>query len=387
VEKKNCRILLFSDTVCDANGVSRFLQNFSHLANELDIDFRVVTSTKKKRCDDRLFINTPPLIRFRMPFYKDQDLVIPRYGKLLKIAREFKPDLIHLSTPGFIGLTGSVVAKKLNIPVAGVYHTDFPQFIYDNVKVGFIRTITEKILIRFYKNFSAVFSRSASYIPHISESIKVPKEKILVLQAGIDTTSFHKKFAKREIWENFPEIDRDSVKALYVGRLTKEKNFPLLIQIWRGYREKFEKQNSALIVIGDGKELYPAEELKEVGVYFLGYRGGVELSTIYASSDIFLFPSVNDTLGQSVMEAQSSGLPVLVSKVGGPQTVINLAGESGFALDTEDPEAWIEKIGELAGDSQLRQELGESGHNAIQKMSIKESFLDFIEKSCRAVGK
>jgi glycosyltransferase involved in cell wall biosynthesis len=373
----NCRILLFSDTVCDANGVSRFLQNYSQLAKELKVDFRVVTSTTKTRCDDSLFFNTKPLFKIEMPFYKELDLVIPKKSELEKIVREFRPDLIHISTPGLVGFAGRKIAKKFGIPMAGVYHTDFPEFIYDNTKSSLLRWITKRVLRNFYKDFTAVFSRSETYIPHISESIGVLKEKIHVLKAGIDTNSFHTKFTDEVIWEKF-KISKNSIKALYVGRLTPEKNFPFLLEVWKEFKNRSGDKTSSLIVVGDGKEKFG--NLSQFGIHFLGYRGGEELSKIYASSDFFLFPSINDTLGQSVMEAQSSGLPAIVSNIGGPKTVVK-NNESAFVLPIE-KNIWIEKISKLIENQKLRKDFSKVGHQNIQNMSIKDSFLDFFQKSC-----
>jgi glycosyltransferase involved in cell wall biosynthesis len=72
----------------------------------------------------------------------------------------------------------------------------------------------------------------------------------------------------------------------------------------------------------------------------------VELLQYYEIADLFVFPSTTDTFGMVILEAQSRGLPVLVTDVGGPQEIIE-AGRTGHVLSLSDKEAWVEKIEEL----------------------------------------
>jgi len=111
-------------------------------------------------------------------------------------------------------------------------------------------------------------------------------------------------------------------------------------------------------------------------VVFLGFRHGEELSALYASSDLFVFPSVTDTLGQVVMESQASGLPVLVSDVGGPKEVVE-EGRTGFVLPADKPELWAEHIVSLAMDAAKRRAMGDAAHEAMQRLSIERSFEHF----------
>jgi glycosyltransferase involved in cell wall biosynthesis len=109
----------------------------------------------------------------------------------------------------------------------------------------------------------------------------------------------------------------------------------------------------------------------------LGIKRGEALSKIYASSDLFLFPSTTDTLGQVVMEAISSGLPVVVSDKGGPQTLIGKAQKAGYAIGVRDRALWMEKIKTLMEDEALRERLGRNGQQLIAHMGIEKSFEAF----------
>lgn len=141
-----------------------------------------------------------------------------------------------------------------------------------------------------------------------------------------------------------------------------------------------------LVVVGDGPYRARMEqELAGCRAVFAGFRHGRELSAIYASSDLFVFPSATDTLGQVVMEAQSSGLPVLVSDRGGPREVLR-EGQTGLVLPASSPGPWAEAIRALLADDARRLAMGRAAHESIQPMTIRHSFDHFWELHERAAG-
>src|SRR5688572_20126781 len=104
--------------------------------------------------------------------------------------------------------------------------------------------------------------------------------------------------------------DPNSVIAIYVGRLANEKRVDLL-------REVADIPNIALTIIGDGHMREEWETLfAGTGTNFMGYLYKDELATAFASADIFFFPGPNETFGQVVQEAMSSGLPTIVTNQG-----------------------------------------------------------------------
>ncbi len=107
----------------------------------------------------------------------------------------------------------------------------------------------------------------------------------------------------------------DSVKFLYVGRVSKEKNLEVLAMSFTAIVDAGNV--CCLIIAGDGPFRKELELLLQgYPVLFTGFLSGEELHTTYASSDVFVFPSTTDTFGNVVLEAQASGLPVIVSDEG-----------------------------------------------------------------------
>jgi glycosyltransferase involved in cell wall biosynthesis len=376
---KKIKVLLFTDTFCDVNGVSRFIQDISLLAQKEGLSFFVVTSSVKECPKFEGVEIFEPKFRMKIPFYPDLDLTFPSYRALERYTDQINPDVVHISTPGFVGLMGRRIAKNRSIPMVGTYHTDFPGFAYKNIPFEIVRKIGNLLMQVFYKEFCALFVRSEAYKQIVHHDVKFDLSQIHALQAGIDTRKFNTSFKEVKIWERYG-VPKEATKALYVGRLTKEKNFPMLLELWKAYYEKSRDKNVYLIVLGgtfEDERLFEAYHIKALGI-----KKGEELSRLYASSDLFLFPSTTDTLGQVVMEAMSSGLPVIVSDQGGPKTLIDEKNRQGYAINVNQKQQWIDTIEKLMNDSRLRQEFGENGANHIAGMTIEKSFETFWQVHC-----
>lgn len=378
MQKTNKKIVLFTDTFCDANGVSRFLQDMSKEAKKESVEFYVITSTAKSYCDKLENAKVlKPLFKMKMPFYKDLDLVIPPYYKMKKLLKELDPDVIHVSTPGLVGICGVRLAKKLKKPLVGTYHTDFPMYIYKNTKSHLFRKGTQKFLKFFYKDFKSIVTRSKEYIEVIENDIKFKKDDIHFLQPGTNIETFSPKFKDESIWDKL-NISNESFKMLYVGRATKEKNLDILFEIWKQFYNKSSKKQSHLIIVGSGDLLKHKDELKKYNIEFLGHKQKEELSSIYASSSIFVFPSTTDTLGQVVLESMASGTPAIVTTIGGPQGIVNGSEkEVGIVLDIEKTDSWVDTLLDIENEKISLKEMSENAYEYSQNFSIKNTFKSF----------
>lgn len=364
------RLLLFTDTLGDVNGVSRFIGDAAARALETGRDLRVVTSTRVS-CPAAANITCfPPVAAARMPGYAELGVVLPPARAMLRHAEELRPDAVHVSTPGPVGVVGALAARRLRAPLLGVYHTDFPAFVDRLFDDSGLTALTEHAMRLFYGRFRVVFCRSEEYVGSLT-ALGVPRERIVALRPGIDTDAFHVRHRDPTIWK---ELGIEAaVKVLYCGRVSVEKNLPFLASVWEAARESLG--DAALVIVGDGP--YRAEmERRLPSARFLGYRHGGALSRIYASSDLFVFPSVTDTLGQAVMEAQASGLPALVSDRGGPRRVVD-DGRTGHVLSAAAAGPWIARLRELCGDAERRKRMGETAHERLRAYGFRESFEHF----------
>lgn len=369
------KICLVSDTIYDLNGVSRFIQDFAKVAIKENKEFYVIGSTLKN-CDEDInnIYNLKPLFKIKMPFYKSLDLVFPNFLKIHKKIKEINPTLLHISTPGFVGFSALISSKILGIPVIGIYHTDFPSYLYKNTNSKVVLFITKLFLKIFYKSFKKLFTRTEEYKEILINDLSFDKENLITLKSGIDLNKFDKSFRDNNIW-GVHRLSEKSLKALYVGRISVEKNVDKLIELWKESNFK----NIDLVLVGDLEFNVDKKYLKKFNIYFLGRVKGEELSTIYASSSFFLFPSTTDTLGQVVMEAMASGLPVIVTNKGGPKEFIN--EKIGYVLDINDKKSWKKTIKLLSKDEYILKEKSINAINFMKDNSILKSFEDFWNKN------
>lgn len=181
------------------------------------------------------------------------------------------------------------------------------------------------------------------------------KPEVAVLSRGVSTEKFNPRYRTRT---------DARTKALYVGRVAPEKNLSVLVDIFKN------RSDVDLVVVGDGPYL---QEMKTAlpNAEFLGKVTGEQLSQAYANGDFFVFPSRTDTLGNCVLEAMSSGLPVIVSDAMGPKELVK-QGETGFI--TTSNEDFSRSVNTLATDSGRRQRMGQAALASAKLRSWDEIF-------------
>jgi glycosyltransferase involved in cell wall biosynthesis len=155
---------------------------------------------------------------------------------------------------------------------------------------------------------------------------RINPARIDIWRRGVSAARFDpakRSSALREQWG----VTSSRPALVYAGRLSREKGLGLLGPLSRhlGYAGAAHR----LVFIGDGPM---RRELEAVcpGAVFTGTLSPDDVAVAMASADIFVFPSRTDTAGNVVLEAQASGLPVLVSRMGGPRENLR-PGETGFA--------------------------------------------------------
>jgi glycosyltransferase involved in cell wall biosynthesis len=148
----------------------------------------------------------------------------------------------------------------------------------------------------------------------------------------------------------------EPLRLLYVGRLTPEKDLPVLFAAYERLRAGGGPPLH-LTLVGDGAYSGAMRARAPRDVTFAGYLEGAALSSAYAGADVFVFPSRSETLGNVVLEALASGLPVVGVRDGG--TVENVRdGVNGILCPPGDVDAFAAGIRRLADDAPLRRQLG-----------------------------
>lgn len=369
---EDLKIGLFTDTLDEVNGVSRFVRDMAEQAQQQHLHLLVHTCSREMRFALPNRHNFSPAAVYPLPYYPELSLNIPPLLEILEWADRQQFDAIEVSTPGPMGLAGMLVAQMLRIPLLATYHTDFPAYVMNFSGDHRLTDLTLSYMKWFYGRCDKVFTRSRQYTPSLC-SLGIPPERIAMAMPGIDTRKFNPRFRSSATWVDVGVTQL--YKIIYCGRVSREKNLPLLEKAFSDLARR--RKDVALVVVGDGP--YRAEMQKRMRsqpVYFLGYRFDEELSRLYASADLSVFPSRTDTLGQVVGEAQASGLPVLVGDEGGPKEMMD-HGVSGLVLSSTDPAPWTEAMDELLSNDLRRRQMARNAVTRVGRFSLKRSFMAY----------
>ncbi len=335
------RVLWFSDTVTDLNGVSITMNEIACQALRQNAPLRIAgclaTSEKNHPVAGKI-LNLPLVYEVTPEFYNSHTVRFPSLLRSLDIIAAQQPDRIVISTPGPVGLTAWLAARLLGIPCTGIYHTDFAKQFEDIVDDKSVVDLIQRYINWFYSHMDQVRVPSHYYITQLADQ-GIDRSRMQIFKRGLDSSFLQVNdeliTAVRTKW--FPE---DKPTMLYSGRLGKEKNLYLLINIYN--RLKARGIDLRLVFAGDGPERALLGEVSrtEADIVFTGRLEREELKAVYYLSDLFVFPSDTDTFGMSVLEAQSLGLPAVVSNMGGPKEIIQ-PGVTGYSHSSTDIDAWV----------------------------------------------
>lgn len=282
------------------------------------------------------------------PRYPDLTLALPLSPQVVREVAAFRPDVIHLVTEYSLGVTGLQAGVALGVPVVASFHTNIPRYLpyYGFAWAG---ELCWRYLRWFHNQASATFCPSETIR---RELIERGFRDVRVWPRGVDTARFAPVSRTRSAGGD----GAGALRLLYVGRLTPEKDLPVLFGAYERVRAGGGRPLH-LTLVGDGAYSGVMRARAPRDVTFAGYLEGQALSDAYAAADVFVFPSRSETLGNVVLEAFASGLPVVGVRDGG--TIENVRdGVNGILCAPGDVDAFAQGIRHLADDASLRQRLG-----------------------------
>jgi glycosyltransferase involved in cell wall biosynthesis len=347
----------FTDTLEDVNGVATTIRKMTAASVENGSALTVITSRADSALTGIPLVNFQPVGEFELPEYELQKLSFPPVLKILDfIQRERFSELI-ISTPGPIGLTALLAARLLGLRTAGIYHTDFPQYVRILTDDRSWETLTWTFMRWFYTEMDTIWVNSESYRQSWIDR-GIPASKLRILPRGLDTQLFRPDLRHADFWPKRGAA-ADATVLLYVGRISKEKNLDVIAAAW----DRIRRPGLALAFVGDGP--YLAELRQRLpDALFTGYLSGENLAMAFASADLFVFPSTTDTFGNVIIEAQACGLPCIVSDEGGPKDLVE-PGVTGEITKGYDVEAFAAAILRLVEDAPLRAQMREAAVKSV----------------------
>jgi phosphatidylinositol alpha 1,6-mannosyltransferase len=318
------RIAFFPDAYNEVDGVANTSRHFEAFAKNRQLPFLIVHAGPRKQVVTTGTVTRVQLPRSPLTFPLDRaheyDFVFWRYYReVARLVRDFNPDVVQITGPSDLGMLGALIAHKLSIPLAASWQTNLHQYARSrlcSLLSVFPKSLSTRLLsaverwalravMRFYKIPRLLFTPNREMLALLEQTTGKP---CLLMSHSVDTTVFSPEFRDRE---------KGPFTIGYVGRLTAEKNVRLLAQIERALLARGHR-DFRMVVVGDGAE---GKWLRKNMAHaeFTGALTGRDLSRAFANMDFFVFPSETDTFGLAVLEALASGVPALVSSVGGPK--------------------------------------------------------------------
>ena len=291
-----------------------------------------------------------------LPLYPELKLALPPIGTKQALEK-FKPDLIHVVNPAFLGVGGIYYAKTLNIPLVASYHTHLPQYL-QHYGLGALEGLLWELLKAAHNKAHLNLCTSSAMVKELTAH---GIERVDLWQRGVDTEMFQPHLASAQMRSRLSQGNPEAPLLLYVGRVSAEKQIDGIKPVLEAIPE------ARLAIVGDG----PSREALEAhfagtNTHFVGYLQGLELASAFASADAFVFPSRTETLGLVLLEAMAAGCPVVAARSGGIPDIVT-DGVNGYLFEPDDPDGAITATKSLLEATQIREELRRNARTEAER--------------------
>jgi len=267
------------------NGVVRTLNEVARAASRLGVTISFLTPDG--------FSSVP------MPFYEGLRLAIPAARAIAQRIATVRPDVIHIATEGPIGHAVRRYCLARGLPFTTSFHTRFPDYVTARLP------LPEDWIWRWLRRFHRAGAGVMAATPALCGELGARGfRNVMLWPRGVDADLFRPR----------PRGDLGVPRPVFmsVGRVAVEKNLDAFLAL---------DLPGSKVVVGDGPARV-ALQARFPQALFLGAKQGEELAALYASADVFVFPSRTDTYGLVLLEALASGVPVAAFAVTGPRDVI-----------------------------------------------------------------
>ena len=332
------------------NSVLRVLETLKQ--NEYEAIVIAPTSESEKHLGFNVFTaSSIPLLQF--------SVAMPGPG-ISRVLEDFRPDVIHVAAPFMLGAQAIGWGQRNFVPTVAIYQTDVAGYL-ERYNLAFAKPVMEKVLYSIHQNATlnlAPTSIAADYLSSLG------LDGVRIWGRGVDLDLFTPANAETSESIAFRKQHAPNGELLvgFVGRLAAEK------QVHR-MAELFGLPNTRFVVVGDGPERLKLEaSFAGQPVSFTGALRGLELAAAYAALDVFVHFGTEETFGQTIQEAQASGVPVIAPNVGGPSQLIE-TGKTGLLVDPAQPLAYRKALSYLLGSRASREEISKLAVQSVQGRS------------------
>ena len=363
------KIGLFTDAYFpQVNGVATTVEELKNSLIKREHKVSVITSQYPKYKD-----KDKNVLRLRsVKLWNNPELRVSYMfpDRILQRVLRLNVDLIHGFSGGAIPSLGLTLAKIKRKPYVFTYNTRWNKYTHYILNGKIIRPKAMERMVRIYCNVCDHIIAPAQYVKEelISFGVKKP---ITVIPNGINTNKF--KPAKSNDLKKQMGLKKNDQVILCVARLAKEKSLDFLIKSF----SEFSKTNPNVYfaIAGDGPEKENLEKLIKSlkiknKIHMLGCVKYDDIPQVYNGADVFVFASQTETEGMVVLEAMSSGLPVLVVKDRVFEQFIEHR-KDGILVEKDETE-FSQNLDKLLKDEELRATIGANARIKAEQFSLDE---------------
>ncbi len=335
----------------------------------------------------RYVLHQPRFSTERLPFLQD----VPSHTDLAANAPTLIPylersDLVHSTHPLFtFGKTAMRVCDRLGKPLVSSIHTNAPLYakvyLEEKLRQMFGPSILAPLLLntlrltekykasqdakqyRHWQTCQHVWYGQPSELAELQQF--VPDVSCSKLRRGLDLEAFSPEKRDRQQLHHLYGIPPESFLLLFVGRLDVCKNFMTYARTLQVLRDRNLPVHG--IVVGKGSQGAEIKALLGQTVSLLGALEQKKLGLIYASSDLFVFPSETEIFGNVILEAKASGLVPCISDQGGVTQHIEVSGQDGLIISGQNPKDWAEVIESLYESPAQLAHMGAAAFRHVQQ--------------------
>jgi phosphatidylinositol alpha 1,6-mannosyltransferase len=287
----------------------------------------------------------PGRSEYRMP------LMLP--ARVRRDLAEFNPNVVHVSSPDFVGHRAVSWARGHQVAVVASVHTRFDTYLaYYHLQA--LEPLARGIMRRFYHRCEVVLAPAESTAA-ILRAQRMNRD-ISIWARGIDRDQFNPERRDLE-WRRGLGIGDDEMVVAFLGRVVMEKGLDVFADAIHAFQSLGLKHR--VLVIGEGPARPWFEEQLPQAI-FLGEQTGDDLGRALASADVFFNPSITEAFGNVTLEAMACALPVLAAESTGATNLVR-SGVTGLLVDGTEPQEFADALARYARDPVLRHRHGAAG--------------------------
>ena len=311
-----------------------------------------------------------------VPTYADLRFGFPSKRRLSKLWGSQRPDIVHVVTEGPLGWSAIAAARKMQLPVTSSFHTNFQSYS-PHYGLGLLKRPIDSYLRKLHNRTQATMVPTRALMRDLQSR---GYQNLKLLSRGVASDLFSPAKRSADLRRRWGAGDEDLV-VLAVGRLAKEKNLGLVIESFRAIQARHPA--AKMVFVGDGP-LRPALQAACPCAIFAGNRHGEDLAAHYASSDLFLFPSLTETYGNVVPEALASGLAVVSYACAAALELIT-SGTDGMLVRADNEQEFIDTALSVAMQPELLRGLKRSSVQSVAHLPWDTIFDNFVGHLTRVI--